>query len=110
MRLVELHFICHSARAELLIRGVLQVPACLVLLHVFADDCTVLVVFALLSYSPPDLQVLHGVAFFVFRGALPGNDVCPQRREAQLEYVGRGKRGDDMAGRGIHDRNPAQVC
>lgn len=69
-----------------------------------------LVIFALFCHSPPNLQILHSVAFFVFCGALPGDDVCSQRREAELEDIGCRKRGNDLASRGVDDRNPAKMC
>jgi hypothetical protein len=106
VRLVELHLICHGARAELLVGCVLQVPASLVLLHIFANHCASTVL-GFFSHSPPDLQVLHSIAVFVFCGALPCDNVRAEGRETELEDVGGGKRRDDMARRGVNNRNPA---
>lgn len=65
IRLVELHLVCYNARAELLIGCVLQVPACLALLHVFANSGTRPVILGLGGDGPPDLQILRRVAIFL---------------------------------------------
>lgn len=63
--LEELHFICYSACAELLVGRVLQVPARLRLLYVLANDSSLLGSLGLIWHGPPDLQVLDGVAIRV---------------------------------------------
>jgi hypothetical protein len=108
MRLVELHLIRHSACAEFLVGGVLQVPAGLLLLHIFADHRVLIAILGFFRRRPPNFQVLDSIAIFVFGGALPGDDIRPQGREAQLENVGGWERGDDLAMRSINDRNPAE--
>ena len=64
VRLEELNLIGDTAGAELLVRRVLQVPAGLRLLHVFADNCA-LGAFSLIRQGLPDLQVLLRITILV---------------------------------------------
>jgi hypothetical protein len=63
-------------------------------------------VVAFFRRGPPDLQILDSIAFLVFCVALPCDDVRSEGGEAEFEDVGRGERSDDMAERGVDDRNP----
>lgn len=108
-RLKELHLVGDGACAEILVGRVLQVPASLRLLHKLANDCT-LSALGLIRHSRPDLQVLLGIAFLVLGRQLPCEDVGAQRGEAELEDVEGGDGRDQVAGRGVDDRNPGQSC
>ena len=105
LRLEELHLVGDTARAELLIRRVLQVPASLRLLHILADHCS-LGTLRLVWQSLPDLQVLLSVALLVLARELPCNDVGAQRRESKLEDVDCRDGRNEVASRGIDHRNP----
>lgn len=105
-RLVELHLVRDGAGAEFLVGRVLQVPAGLLLLHKLAHNGPVLFGLILGNQGPPHFQVLGRIAFLVLGVALPRDDVCAQGREAKLEDVRRGERGDDVADGGIDDRDP----
>lgn len=106
--LEELHLVGDTAGAELLVGRVLQVPASLGLLHVLADHCALGGGgVGLVGQRLPDLQVLVGVAGLVLGWQLPCDDVGAQRREAELEDVDGGDGRDEVAGRGVDDRNPA---
>lgn len=109
VRLVKLHLVCYNAGAKSFVRSVLQVPACLLLLHVLSNHCATLAGLALAGYGVPHLEVLDGVAFFILGRALPGDDVGAERREAELKDVRGGKRGDELARECVDDRNPAQT-
>lgn len=76
-RLEELDLVGDTASAELLVGRVLQVPAGLRLLHVFADDCA-LGALSLIRQGLPDLQVLLGVTLIILRRQLPCDDVCAE--------------------------------
>ena len=106
--LEELHLVGDTAGAELLVGRVLQVPAGLGLLHVLADHCALGGGgVGLVGQRLPDLQVLVGVAGLVLGWQLPCDDVGAQRREAELEDVDGGDGRDEVAGRGVDDRDPA---
>jgi hypothetical protein len=68
----------------------------------------VLAVLRCFGHSPPDLEVLHSIAIFILRGALPCNNIRSEGREAQFEDIGSGERSDNLAGGGVDDRNPAR--
>jgi hypothetical protein len=103
--LEKLHLVGDGAGAELLVGRVLQVPASLGLLHVLADHCA-LSGLGLVGQRLPDLEVLVGVAGLVLGWQLPCDDVGAQRGEAELEDVDGGDGRDEVAGRGVDDRNP----
>lgn len=108
--LEELHLVGDAAGAELLVGRVLQVPAGLGLLHVLADHCALSGLgLGLVGQRLPDLEVLVGVAGLVLGWQLPCDDVGAQRGEAELEDVDGGDGRDEVAGRGVDDRNPGAV-
>jgi hypothetical protein len=108
--LEELHLVGDAAGAELLVGRVLQVPAGLGLLHVLADHCALSGLgLGLVGQRLPDLEVLVGVAGLVLGWQLPCDDVGAQRGEAELEDVDGGDGRDEVAGRGVDDRNPGIV-
>lgn len=100
--LVELDLVGHDAGAQLLVGSVLQVPACLRLLDILADDG----VFIPALNRAPHLEVLGSVSIGVFGWPLPSDQVGTERREAQLEHVLGVDRGDNVAGTGVNNGDP----
>lgn len=100
LALEELDLVGDDARAQFLIRRVLQVPAGLRLLDEPAHNR----MFISIAFDhAPDLEILHGVAVGVFRRTLPGDQVGSERREAQFEnIIGRDGRNNVPSG-GIND-------
>jgi hypothetical protein len=88
MALVDLHLIRDDACAELLVKGILQVPAGLGLLDKLANGISFNALGAsLLIDHEPYLEVLAGIAVFIFRRALPGDDIGTERRETDFVDV-----------------------
>lgn len=109
-RLEKLHLVCYNARTILLVGRVLQVPATLVLLDVFADDRPRSVIFSFVGQRLPDSEVLHSVSVFVLGWALPCNEICTEGGESELVDVRCRKCGNDVADRGINHRNLFWCC
>lgn len=76
--LVELNLVGDDARAILLVSRVAQVPACLALLHVFANGLTITISGTLFD-GAPDLEVFDSIAIVVLGGTLPGNNEVSER-------------------------------
>lgn len=110
---VELHLVGDNASAELLVRGVLQIPACLGLLNkppygLFLGP------FGDIFHGSPDLQVLGCIASFVFRRTLPGAQEGSVGRKGDIVDVRNGYRGQNMTNGCIDDadtfaRHPGQI-
>ena len=97
MTLVYLHFVCDHTTTKSFVKRVLQVPAGLRFLHEFADRLSLRRIHrCLLFYDSPDLQVLDGIASFIFRWSLPGDHICSERREADLEDILGRESGDGI--------------
>lgn len=76
--LEELDLVGDGACAESLVRGILQIPASLRLLHKLADHCSFSSLF-FGGHSRPDLKVLLGIAVLILGWQLPCDDVGAQR-------------------------------
>ena len=92
--LVELDLIGHHACTKPLVRSILQVPACLILLHELSQGLSFrLRAFAVID-GTPDFEVLVGIALCVFTGSLPGDDERAEWRETKLIDILSGQGGD----------------
>ncbi len=110
MALVDLHLVRNHSGAELLVKGVLQVPACLGFLHESTDSlflhpfCG-----SFLINDEPDFEILDGIAVFVLGRSLPGDDVSAEGIEAQLEHVVGRESRDNLAGIRVDYVDPVPV-
>lgn len=94
--LVDLHLVCNDSGTELLVKGVLQVPARPRLLHEFAHGALLdSFGIGLVVNHKPDLEILGSVAIFILTGSLPCDNIGAQGREAEFVGVLCRKSGND---------------
>lgn len=89
MGLVKLHLVGNSARAVLLIRGILQVPSRLVALNKLSNHLlsALHILNRLILLALPHLQILNRISILILRWPLPGNQIASLRRETQLIHI-----------------------
>ena len=81
--LVDLDFVGDDSSTEFLVKGILQIPACLGLLYESANGLFLNALGrSLLIDDQPDLEILDGVTVVVLGRSLPGDDVGSEGREA----------------------------
>lgn len=102
--LVELNLVGYDAGTQLLVGGILQIPARLRLLDEFAHNRRL---FSSLNCAP-HLKVLRSIAVLVLARPLPGDHIGSERGEAQLEDVLSDDGRDDVAGGGVDNDNPTR--
>lgn len=98
--LKKLHLVCHTASAELLIRGVLKVPAREGLLDKLSNGL-LLDTFSYLLDRTPNLEVLGGITSLILGGAFIGAEIGTPRGEGDLEDINDGDGRKKMTSGGI---------
>ena len=84
LRLVEMDFVGHNASTELLVEGVLQIPACLRFLHKLPNPWLSILE---LPNNLSNPQILGSIPLLVFGWSLPGDYESAPGRKADFENV-----------------------
>ena len=84
LRLVEVDFVGYHSSTELLVEGVLQIPACLRFLHKFPNPWLFILE---LPNDLTDKQILSSIPLLIFGWSLPGYYESAPGRKANFEDV-----------------------